>query len=195
MIFFFPWAVLYRKLGFFGFWEMLFFIFMLALGFIYAWRKGALEFKWKISKPHNCRNAWTQRNRVSHRVLKTWSAGPGSFLFFNILSSRPAAAWNTCQPHAPITTSIASAPGCRVFHPVNPTCFLWSARFLTKSRRSWNKFMIKWQTLNGWWLSVFAHAPEDFIIITRRSKGLIRLFRWMFIFLAALQDRKMCSMV
>ena len=45
MIFFFPWAVLYRKLGFFGFWEMLFFIFMLALGFIYAWRKGALEFK------------------------------------------------------------------------------------------------------------------------------------------------------
>ena len=45
MIFFFPWAVLYRKLGFFGFWEMLFFILMLGLGFVYAWRKGALEFK------------------------------------------------------------------------------------------------------------------------------------------------------
>ena len=45
MIFFFPWAVLYRRLGVFGFAEMMFFILMLGLGFIYAWRKGALEFK------------------------------------------------------------------------------------------------------------------------------------------------------
>ena len=45
LIFFFPWAVLYRKLGLFGFMEMFFFLTVLVLGFIYAWRKGALEWK------------------------------------------------------------------------------------------------------------------------------------------------------
>lgn len=45
LIFFFPWAVVYRQLGIFGFLEMLIFIFFLSLGFIYAWKKGALEFK------------------------------------------------------------------------------------------------------------------------------------------------------
>ena len=45
LIFFFPWAVVYRKLGVFGFIEMMFFMFVLVLGFIYAWRKGALEWK------------------------------------------------------------------------------------------------------------------------------------------------------
>ncbi len=45
LIFFFPWAVLYRKLGLFGFFEMMFFLAVLVLGFIYAWRKGALEWK------------------------------------------------------------------------------------------------------------------------------------------------------
>ena len=45
LIFFFPWAVLYRRLGFFGFIEMGCFMAILILGFIYAWRKGALEFK------------------------------------------------------------------------------------------------------------------------------------------------------
>lgn len=45
MIFFFPWAVLYRRLGIFGFCEMLVFIFFLVLGFAYAWKKGALVWK------------------------------------------------------------------------------------------------------------------------------------------------------
>jgi len=45
LIFFFPWAVLYRKLGVFGFIEMMIFMLFLAVGFIYAWRKGALEWK------------------------------------------------------------------------------------------------------------------------------------------------------
>lgn len=45
MIFFFPWAVLYRQLGLFGFIEMFVFIGVLALGFAYAWRKGALEWR------------------------------------------------------------------------------------------------------------------------------------------------------
>jgi NADH-quinone oxidoreductase subunit A len=45
LIFFFPWAVLYRKLGVFGFVEMMVFISILILGFVYAWRKGALQWK------------------------------------------------------------------------------------------------------------------------------------------------------
>lgn len=45
LVFLFPWAVLYRKLGVFGLLEMIFFLAILSLGFIYAWRKGALEWK------------------------------------------------------------------------------------------------------------------------------------------------------
>jgi NADH-quinone oxidoreductase subunit A len=42
-IFLFPWAVIYRKLGLFGFVEMGIFIFILLIGLAYAWRKGALK--------------------------------------------------------------------------------------------------------------------------------------------------------
>jgi len=45
LIFFFPWAVLYRRLGLSGFVEMMIFLVILLLGFAYAWRKGALEWK------------------------------------------------------------------------------------------------------------------------------------------------------
>ena len=45
LIFFFPWAVLYRKLGLLGFIEMAVFMLFLVLGFVYAWKKGALEWK------------------------------------------------------------------------------------------------------------------------------------------------------
>ena len=45
LIFFFPWAVVYRELGIPGFVEMILFLAVLVLGFIYAWRKGALEWK------------------------------------------------------------------------------------------------------------------------------------------------------
>ena len=43
IIFMFPWAVDFRLLGWFGLVEMLMFILLLALGFIYAWKKGALQ--------------------------------------------------------------------------------------------------------------------------------------------------------
>ncbi len=43
IIFMFPWAVNYQALGWFGFIEMILFIFLLTIGFIYAWKKGALE--------------------------------------------------------------------------------------------------------------------------------------------------------
>ena len=43
IIFMFPWAVDFKLLGWFGFAEMILFIVLLAIGFIYAWKKGALE--------------------------------------------------------------------------------------------------------------------------------------------------------
>ena len=43
IIFMFPWAVDFRPLGWFGFIEMILFIVLLAIGFVYAWKKGALE--------------------------------------------------------------------------------------------------------------------------------------------------------
>ena len=45
IIFMFPWAVDFRILEWFGFAEMLIFIFLLSIGFIYAWRKGAFEWQ------------------------------------------------------------------------------------------------------------------------------------------------------
>jgi NADH-quinone oxidoreductase subunit A len=42
-IFLFPWAVKYRALGLFGFLEMLVFLGILIVGYLYAWKKGALE--------------------------------------------------------------------------------------------------------------------------------------------------------
>ena len=41
--FLFPWAVAFGDLGLFGFWSMMVFLAVLTLGFIYEWRKGALE--------------------------------------------------------------------------------------------------------------------------------------------------------
>ena len=45
VVFMYPWAVLYRELGLFGFVEMAMFIGILTVGFAYAWRKGALEWR------------------------------------------------------------------------------------------------------------------------------------------------------
>ena len=42
-VFMFPWAVIFDKLLLFGLIEMIIFIFILVVGYFYAWRKGALE--------------------------------------------------------------------------------------------------------------------------------------------------------
>jgi NADH-quinone oxidoreductase subunit A len=42
---FFPWAVLLRSLRFPGFLEMLIFIAVLAVGYVYVWKKGALNWE------------------------------------------------------------------------------------------------------------------------------------------------------
>jgi len=43
VIFFLPWAVVFKRLGLFGLIEMLVFILILLVGYVYAWKKGALE--------------------------------------------------------------------------------------------------------------------------------------------------------
>jgi NADH-quinone oxidoreductase subunit A len=41
--FLFPWAVALQDVGTFGFWSMMIFLAVLTIGFVYEWRKGALE--------------------------------------------------------------------------------------------------------------------------------------------------------
>ena len=43
--FFLPWAVVLGEIGMVGFWCMMFFLAVLVVGFIYEWRKGALEWE------------------------------------------------------------------------------------------------------------------------------------------------------
>jgi NADH-quinone oxidoreductase subunit A len=44
-VFVYPWAVLFKDLGLFGFIEMMIFITILAIGLLYVWRRGALEWQ------------------------------------------------------------------------------------------------------------------------------------------------------
>ncbi len=43
--FLFPWAVTLGKIGVFGFWSMVVFLFILTVGFVYEWKKGGLEWE------------------------------------------------------------------------------------------------------------------------------------------------------
>lgn len=45
VIFFLPWAVVFRDLGFYGLIVMGLFVFILTVGLIYEWKKGALEWE------------------------------------------------------------------------------------------------------------------------------------------------------
>jgi NADH-quinone oxidoreductase subunit A len=42
-VFLYPWAIMFRRLGIFGLVEMGIFLLIAAIGFIYAWKKGALD--------------------------------------------------------------------------------------------------------------------------------------------------------
>ena len=44
-VFMFPWAVSLDRLALFGLVEMLVFLFILVIGYVYAWKKGALEWE------------------------------------------------------------------------------------------------------------------------------------------------------
>ena len=41
--FLFPWAISLGNLGSLGFWSMMIFLFVLTVGFVYEWKKGALD--------------------------------------------------------------------------------------------------------------------------------------------------------
>ena len=43
--FLFPWAVVFRETGTFGFLAMVLFLAILVVGFVYEWKKGALEWE------------------------------------------------------------------------------------------------------------------------------------------------------
>ena len=43
--FLFPWAITLGEIGLYGFWSMMVFLGVLTVGFIYEWRKGALEWE------------------------------------------------------------------------------------------------------------------------------------------------------
>jgi NADH-quinone oxidoreductase subunit A len=45
IMFLYPWAVVTGSLGMFGFLEMLVFVLILLVGYIYVWKKGALEWE------------------------------------------------------------------------------------------------------------------------------------------------------
>ena len=45
VVFFLPWAVVFRQLKIFGLIEMAVFIIILLVGYVYAWKKGALEWE------------------------------------------------------------------------------------------------------------------------------------------------------
>jgi NADH-quinone oxidoreductase subunit A len=45
VVFFFPWAIAYTDFSYIEFYSMYFFIIILTLGFLYEWRKGALDWE------------------------------------------------------------------------------------------------------------------------------------------------------
>jgi len=45
--FLFPWALSFNSLGIEGFWSMMLFLFLLTIGFIYEWNRGALD--WSVN--------------------------------------------------------------------------------------------------------------------------------------------------
>ncbi len=45
VVFFLPWAVVFRDLGMAGLIEMIIFVSILVVGYVYAWKKGALEWE------------------------------------------------------------------------------------------------------------------------------------------------------
>ena len=45
VVFLYPWVIVFRDLGTYGLWVMGIFLFLLVVGFLYEWRKGALEWE------------------------------------------------------------------------------------------------------------------------------------------------------
>src|SRR5580658_520324 len=64
-VFLYPWAVVYRELKIFGFFEMLVFVVLVLAGFFYIWRKGALDWSQETSpeaSPYDVERARVNKN-------------------------------------------------------------------------------------------------------------------------------------
>src|ERR1700728_1020543 len=64
-VFLYPWAVVYRELKMFGFFEMLIFVVLVLSGFFYIWKKGALDWSQDAAEgsPYDAEGAQvTKRN-------------------------------------------------------------------------------------------------------------------------------------
>jgi len=48
-VFLYPWAVTYRQLGLFGLVEMIVFLLILLIGYVYCWRRGALSWSDQVT--------------------------------------------------------------------------------------------------------------------------------------------------
>lgn len=47
-VFMYPWAIIFRELKMFGFWEMLVYVGIVLAGFFYIWKKGVLDWNKKM---------------------------------------------------------------------------------------------------------------------------------------------------
>jgi len=56
-VFLYPWAVVYRELKMFAFVEMFLFVALVISGFVYVWRKGALDWSREVFQPGNRRDS------------------------------------------------------------------------------------------------------------------------------------------
>jgi len=45
-----PWAVTLNRIGLFGFWTMILFFYLLTIGFIYEWQRGALDWSFNFKE-------------------------------------------------------------------------------------------------------------------------------------------------
>jgi NADH-quinone oxidoreductase subunit A len=70
-IFLYPWAVVYRELKLFAFFEMFVFVVLILAGFFYIWKKGVLD--WAQEEWHYRANAWDKN--AKQRSSETVGAG------------------------------------------------------------------------------------------------------------------------
>jgi len=73
-IFLYPWAVVFRELGMFGFVEMLIFIVLVLVGFFYIWKKGVLD--WSHEAMTAFRSEETTSTRLGAYTLEEEKVGP-----------------------------------------------------------------------------------------------------------------------
>src|SRR3954466_1589586 len=88
--FLFPWAVSLGDIGVFGFWSMIVFLAVLTVGFMYEWKKGALEWEGP-TRPFGAHRRWVPSRpaptRTSCCAPRPRSSRTGA------LSSRPPTRW------------------------------------------------------------------------------------------------------